>query len=332
VVAHIGAIALAAPFVLAPMAGYTHAPFRLICRRLHSSLTFTEMVTAAGIVHGSRRTARYLETVPGERPLGVQLYGTDPDVMAEAAVTLESVNRFDLIDINCGCPVPKVVRKGAGSALMADPSLVHDIVAAIVEAVSLPVTIKTRLGIDRGHGDVVPVVTAAARAGASAVSVHARYACDRHSGPVDWDALAHLKRRFSIPVIGNGGIDGPQAALSMLERTGVDAVMIARGALGNPWLFDHCFHLWRGMPWDPPTGRQRVAVITEHLHGLRRQAAEEYVPGHSRLSAEQVACRRFRGHLSKYLAGTRGVRDCRQRLLQEESVRGVIECVREILM
>jgi len=327
----IGSLTLDSPWVLAPMAGYTKAPFRTICLAHHCGLVFTEVVSASGIIHGSPQTLAYLETF-GERPIGAHIYGPEPEILAEAAHIVEAMGRFDLIDVNCGCPVPKVASKGSGVALMQDPHKIQRIVEAVRASVSLPVTVKTRLGLSREAFNIAEVARAAEEGGASALFLHARFATDKHRGPADWNALRQIKAAAGIPVIGNGGVTHAEHALEMIQETGVDGVMIARGALGNPWIFDHIHCLSAGAPYTPPTAEARRAVITDHLEKLHRlieKGPRRRRP--RRATYEQIACRRFRGHLVKYLAGLPGLRDLRQRLMQLETIDELMAAVEQVL-
>jgi len=324
----IGDLTVRVPVCLAPMAGYTCAPFRAICRRFHCGLVFTEMVTAEGIVRRQPKTMHYLETLSEERPVGAHIYGSNPDSLAGAARVIESLGHFDLIDINCGCPVPKVTRKGAGVALMREPEKIKAIVQAVSQAVSLPVTIKTRLGLSRELFNISEVAQAAEEGGARAIFLHARLASARHSGPADLDALRRTKSERGIPVAGNGGIRQAHHASEMMEQTGVDAVMIGRAALGNPWIFEEIYCLWSGKPYSPPTAEERKEIIAEHLNRLHDLVAHvDQFRRRQRYTAEQATCHKFRTHLAKYLADVRGARELRRRLMELESIDAVIEAL-----
>jgi tRNA-dihydrouridine synthase B len=328
----IGALTIDPPILLAPMSGYTKAPFRAICRRHRCELVFTEVTSAKGIARRSRRSLRFLETFPGEQPTGAHIYGDDIDVLAHAARVIESLGRFALIDINCGCPVPKVMNRGCGAALMRDPQKIHDSVQAVSQATSLPVTVKTRLGLSPESANVSEVAHAAEAGGAKAITVHARFASDKHRGPADWEALKRVKAERAIPVIGNGGIQEARHALEMMAQTGVDGVMIARAAIGNPWIFDEIHHLWADRPYTPPSTAERRAIIAEHLHGLSRLIEIEN-QGHPprQTTNERIACQRFRGHLTRYLAGTPGLKSLRQNLGEMQSIEAIMEAVDQIL-
>jgi nifR3 family TIM-barrel protein len=327
----IGDLTIDPPTLLAPMSGYTKAPFRAICRRYHCGLVFTEVTSAKGLARRSHRSLRFMETFPEEYPIGAHIYGADIDTLVRATRVIESLGRFALIDINCGCPVPKVMNRGGGAALMRDPQKIHDIVQAVSQAVSLPVTVKTRLGLTRESANVSEVAHAAEEGGAKAVTLHARFASDKHRGPADWEALKRIKAERTIPVIGNGGIREAHQALEMMAQTGVDGVMIARAAIGNPWIFDEIHHLWTGQPYTPPSAEERRAIIAEHLHGLSRLIEMENRGRKIPIPNEQIACHRFRGHLTRYLAGIPGLKDLRRNLGEMELIEAIMAAVDRIL-
>ncbi len=328
----IGDLTLGTPLLLAPMAGYTRLPFRAICRKFGCAMTYTEVITAEGIVRRSVKTMRYLESLPEERPVAAHIYGSNPDSLAGAARIIEALGRFDLIDVNCGCPVPKVVRKGAGVALMREPDKVRQIVQAVSQAVSLPVTIKTRLGIARESFNVSEVAHAAEEGGAAAIAIHARFASDKHDGPADWQTLKRVKEQRSVPIIGNGGVTQAHHAADMMQQTGVDGVMVARAAIGNPWIFEEIVCLWTGKPYQPPSPEQRREVIAEHLERLYTLTmVENETRRASRQATERDVCRRFRGHLVAYMAGMWGLRSLRRNLEQMESREAVMDGVDRVL-
>jgi len=328
----IGELCVSVPLLLAPMAGYTRLPFRTICKRLGCGLAFTEVVTAEGILRRSPQTLRFLESLAEERPVAAHIYGSNPDSLASAAQIVESLGRFDLIDINCGCPVSKVMRKGAGAALMQEPEKIRAIVQAVSRAVSLPVTVKTRLGISRELFNISEVAHEIEEGGASAIFLHARFASDKHSGPADWEALKRIKKERSIPVIGNGGITQAHHASDMFQQTGVDGVMVGRAAIGNPWIFEEIHCLWAGRPYHPPSREERREVIAEHLDRLYELTMiENNTRKRRRQATERDVCRRFRGHLVAYLSGMRGLRKLRKHLLETSSRETVMAAVDEIL-
>jgi nifR3 family TIM-barrel protein len=327
----IGGLSIAPPFVLAPMAGYTDVAFRLLCRRYGCGLTYTEVVNASGIVHRNGRTLGMLDVDPSERPVVAHIYGADPALMAEAARYIESLGTFDAIDINCGCPVRKIVAKGAGAALIRDPSRIGRIVAAVRDAVSLPVTIKTRIGLTPERINIADIVRAVQDGGGAAIAIHARPASKVHGGPADWSALAGAKAAASIPVIGNGGVSRPEHALAMLRETGVDGVMVGRAAVGNPWFFAEVRDMIAGRGVAGHSGAEHRLVVLEHLQRvieMKRVAA-----GRRRkkgLPAEETAVLHFRGHLHRYLSGFARWPEVRSRLNTmhlEEQVSSAIETV-----
>jgi nifR3 family TIM-barrel protein len=328
----IGRLIIPVPVILAPMAGYTDAAMRSLCCRFGAGLTFTEVVNAQGLLHDSRLTFHLLETFAGERPVAAHLYGSNAEDLARAACHVEQLGRFDVIDVNCGCPVRKIVAKGAGVALMKQPALVERIVRGIRDAVTLPVTIKTRLGLVPEEDRVMDVAAAAEQGGAAAVSVHARYASSHHVGPAQWDSLARIKQLCGIPVIGNGGIDTPQDAVEMFRETGVDGVMIGRAAVGNPWFFLEVRELL-GQPLSMDEGiTARRAVIEEHLRLLLELTEKsQRLRRRSRLIPDQAAALHFRGHLHKYLAGLPGWRTVRRSLQEMNSSEKIMAAVDSVL-
>lgn len=232
----IGGLSVANPFVLAPLAGYTDLPFRLLCRRFGAGLVFSEMISCHGLVYRQQKTLEMISTIPEERPVVMQLFGSDAPMMGRAAAML-SAEPIDVIDINMGCPVKKVVKKGAGAALMKDPQLAEEIIRAVCRKSSKPVTVKIRSGWNHQEITAPEFAAMAQEAGASAVTVHARTWSDGFSGRPDWEVIARTKEAVSIPVIGNGDILSREDGLAMMAGTGCDAVMIGRGALGRPWVF-----------------------------------------------------------------------------------------------
>ena len=274
---------------LGPMAGVTDLPFRLLCKEQGAGLLYTEMVSAKGVMYRNRNTEELLETVPAEHPVALQLFGSDPEIMGEQAAYL-SGRAFDFFDINMGCPVPKVVNNGEGSALMKDPSLVFSIVNAMVKSQPKPVLAKIRKGFDADNA--VEVAKACEAAGASAIAVHGRLRGEYYGGRADWDCIRRVKEAVSVPVIGSGDVDSAEKALRMKKETGVDCIMIARAARGNPWIFAQCKAALFGGPVP-----------------LKPQAAEviEMALRHARMAIERVGERRampmMRSHVAWYFAG-----------------------------
>ena len=304
------------PIVLAPMAGYTDLPFRRICRRMGAGAVSTELVSVDGLVRSSIQTLHMLSSDPAERPVAAHLYGHDPAVFAEAAVLVEQMGRFDWIDINAGCPVPKVVRRGAGAGLLKTPERLFAIVSAVRNAVKLPVSVKTRIGASREQFNIAEVARGIEDAGADALALHARFTVDRHSGPADWDTIARIKaaaRRMTV--IGNGGVTTPAQAIEFLARYGVDAVMVGRAAIGNPWFFAGTSALLAGREPPPgPTLEERRALMMEHLKAQIELAASLFQGRRRRHDPAEIAARQFRAHLVRYVAGLPGATETKRRL------------------
>ncbi len=328
----IGNVTIATPVLLAPMAGYTDTAFRSICMRYHAGATFTEVVNATGIMINSKQTLHLLETVPEERPIAAHIYGNDPAIMAKAAIVIEKLNRFDYIDINCGCPVRKIVLRGCGAALIKSPKLIESIVKAVRESVSMPVTIKTRIGFEIDQNNVVDLVQAAESGGASAVTIHARYAKRIHNGPADWASLKLAKESCSIPVIGNGGVECANDVVRMFNETGVDGVMIGRAAVGNPWIFDEAYCLMQGKPYTQHTPQEHKQIIVEHLSRMLELKIKEYkVRRRKKNPVECSTALNFRAHLFRYIKGMRGCGEIRRKLQYMNSLEKLLESVNTIL-
>jgi nifR3 family TIM-barrel protein len=330
----LGALVIETPTVLAPMAGLTDLPFRLLCARHRCGLVMTEVVSADSVVRMNAATMHYLEACPEERPVGAQLYGSDPSVLADAAQRVEALGRFDLIDINCGCPVPKIISKGAGVALMKQPERINAMIRAIRAAVKLPVTAKTRIGLSPEKVSISEVAQSIEEGGAQMLAIHARFACAKHSGPADWDALARIKAERTIPIVGNGGINRAADALAMQAHTGVDGVMIGRAAIGNPWIFDEIHALWNGTAFTPPDLDEKHRVIEQHLHHLIGHFAKKNTQRRRKktpYSAETAACRHFRTHLLKYLRGYPGISTLMRRMDSIQTVGDVMTAIDDVL-
>ena len=310
----IGDISIPEVAVLAPMAGFTDLNFRLLCKEQGCGLVYTELVSADCLLRGVRTSMRLVETDPRERPIGVQLYGSDVDKLAEAARWVEENVPCDLIDLNMGCPVTRIVSRGEGAALMRDPKLVERLVRAVSDAVSLPVTAKIRAGWKDGEINAVEVSKAIEAGGSQAVAVHARTRAQKHEGAVDFGLLADIKRSVRIPVLGNGGIRSANDALTMREQTGVDAVMVARGALGNPWIFRQIADAWQGRTVDITRDDERLAMLERHLRGSVMTSRQWSHKAREHASAEGRGVAGMRGHLLQYVSGTPGVQGFRRKL------------------
>ena len=281
------------PLVLAPMAGVTDLPFRIICRELGAGLVFSEMVSVEAVIREHKRTFEMLRTEPAERPVVFQIFGSKPESMAEAVSILSSLP-IDFVDINMGCPAPKVLKSGAGSALLRDKELARDIMAAVVEASSVPVTVKIRLGWDLKSITAVEQAQTAESVGIAAVTVHARTKCQGFSGCADWGMIKEVKNSVGIPVIGNGDVRSAQDAKRMKEETGCDGVMIGRACQGNPWIFREAKGLLEtGIVPAPPALEERSALIFRHLNEMVK------------LLGETMGVREMRKHLAWYTKGLR---------------------------
>ncbi len=279
------------PVVLAPMAGITDPPFRRIAREMGCSFAFTEMISDNALIFGNARTAKMLTIDDDDHPLSVQLFGSDPRRMGEAARLAEEAGA-DFIDINMGCPTPKITRNGEGAALMLSPKTAREIIRAVRNAVSVPVTVKTRQGWAPGKGSAVEIAVTAEEEGASAIAVHGRYREQYYSGEADWDIIREVKDFVRIPVLGSGDVLDPRDVKSMLDQTSCDGVLVARGALGNPWFFAHARELLtEGTVPDPPSPGERIAVALRHL---RLQI--EY-------SGEHLGVLQMRKHIGWYIKG-----------------------------
>lgn len=297
---NIGALSLKNRAILAPLAGISNMAFRRINRDFGVALTFTEMVSANGLIRGMKKTMQYLDAYPEDRPLGVQIFGAQPDILAGAAAIITD-GGADLLDINMGCPVKKVVKTGAGAALMKDPAKIAQILKAVRKATNLPLTVKLRAGLRPQEINVVEVSLIAQDCGVDAVTVHPRTANQGFSGKADWSLIAAVKRQLRIPVIGNGDIRSGQDAVRMMQTTGCDGVMVARGCLGNPWIF-----------------AQIAALMTDRIEPAAPSLAEREQMIRRHLLMELGACgtaagiKAFRKHLLWYTKGLKGGAQFRQ--------------------
>ncbi len=290
----IGNVTLENNVFLAPMAGVTDLPFRLLCKEQGCGMMCTEMVSAKAILYNNKNTDKLLEVDPRERPVAVQLFGSDPEILSRMAARIED-GPYDFIDINMGCPVPKVVNNGEGSALMRNPKQVEAILTAMVKALKKPVTVKFRKGFNDREVNAVEIAKIAESCGVAAVAVHGRTREQYYSGTADWDIIRQVKEAVSIPVIGNGDIFTPEDGKRMLEETGCDGLMVARGAKGNPWIFKRLTHyLDTGELLPPPTKEEKKEMILRHA----RMQVE--------LKGEYQGIREMRKHVAWYTAGCPG--------------------------
>ncbi len=294
----IGTVEIPGDLALGPMAGVTDLPFRLLCKEQGAALLYTEMVSAKGVMYRNKNTAELLMTRGEEHPIALQLFGEDPEIMAEQARALSGLP-FDFFDVNMGCPVPKVVGNGEGSALMKRPERIAEIVSAMVAAQPKPVTVKIRKGFQEPNA--VEVAKIAERAGAAAIAVHGRTREQYYSGKADWDIIRQVKEAVSVPVIGSGDVTSPEECLRMKQETGCDCVMIARAARGNPFLFARCRHfLETGELLPEPTAEEVADMCLRHA----RMAVA--------LKGEETAMREMRKHVAWYFGGYPGSARLRQ--------------------
>ena len=299
--------------ILAPMAGVTDLPFRVLCREQGAGCVVTEMVSAKAVLYNNKNTRELLQIDPAERPAAVQLFGSEPDIMSEIAARLEE-GPYDYIDVNMGCPVPKIVNNGEGSALMKNPERAKEVLTAMVKAVKKPVTVKFRKGFNDLSVNAVEFAKMAESCGVAAVAVHGRTREQYYSGKADWDIIRQVKEAVRIPVIGNGDIFTPEDAGRMLKETGCDGIMVARGAKGNPWLFGRINHyLDTGEVLPGPSMAEIKAMILRHGRMLVQ------------FKGEGVAMREMRGHMAWYTKGMPHSATLRNEINQVETLEGFVE-------
>lgn len=314
----IGNVTLDNPLILAPMAGVTDLPFRLLCKEQGVGLIGMEMVSAKAIYYKNKNTESLLEIHEKETPVSLQLFGSDPKIMAEMAKQIED-RPFAILDINMGCPVPKIVNNGEGSALMKNPKQVAEIVKAVSGAIKKPVTIKIRKGFDEEHVNAVEVAKAAEEAGAAAIGIHGRTREQMYAGKADWEIIAKVKEAVSIPVLGNGDVTDAKSAMEMFRLTGCDGVMIARAAQGNPWIFREILH-------EIETG--------EKLPRPGQEEIKEMILRHAKLlldfKGEYIAIREMRKHISWYTTGLPGSAKFRGKMNEMETMEQLMETVERV--
>ena len=288
----IGDVEIPNQVVVAPMAGVTNSAFRVICKEFGAGYVVCEMISDRGIMYHNKRTLNMMNVDPSEHPMGIQIFGGTKETLVEAAKYVDEHTAADVIDINMGCPVPKVVGNGEGSALMKDPKLTERLLTALVQRVKKPVTVKIRKGFDDAHVNAVEIARIAESCGVSAVAVHGRTRQQFYSGKADWEIIRQVKEQVSIPVIGNGDVCTPEDAARMLQETGCDGVMIGRGARGNPWIFSRTLAYLETGQVPPPPGKEEIRDML--LRHARLQV---------RWRGEYQGIREMRKHLAWYTAG-----------------------------
>jgi tRNA-dihydrouridine synthase B len=317
----IGKIALPDfPLLLAPMEDVSDPPFRAVCKEHGADLMFTEFISSEGLIRDAIKSRQKLDIFDEERPVGIQIFGGDEEAMAISARIVDTVNP-DLLDINFGCPVKKVVTKGAGAAVLKDLDLMVRLTSAVVKSTSLPVTVKTRLGWDHDSINIMDVAERLQDVGIAALSIHGRTRCQLYKGEADWTHIAEVKNnaRISIPIFGNGDIDSPEKALEYKQKYGVDGVMIGRAAIGYPWIFREIKHFMAtGEHLAPPTIAERIAVIKKHLYGSVSW------------KGPIAGINEMKRHYANYLHGLPGIKHFRNTLVMLKSVEEIDEVLEEI--
>lgn len=312
----IGNVTLENNIFLAPMAGVTDLPFRLLCKKQGAGLVYTEMISSKALFYGDEKTKKLMHTIPEERPLAIQLFGSEIEAMREAT---KQVTKFaDIIDINMGCPAPKVVKNGDGSKLLLDLDLAENIVKAVVAEATVPVTVKIRKGWDAEHIVAVEAAQRFEKAGAAAITIHGRTRSEFYTGTADWECIKQVKQAVKIPVIGNGDVTTPEDAKRMLEETKVDAIMIGRASFGNPWIFKEILtYLQTGEKAKQPTIQEKLEMIITHIE----LEVEE--------KGENAGVREIRKQIGWYLKNLKESSKAREKINQIENKEELINYLKE---
>ena len=314
----IGNVKIANKIVLAPMAGICNSAFRRICKEMGCGLIYAEMVSDKAIFYNNQKTIDMLYMTEEERPIVQQIFGSDKESFVAAAKYIYENMKPDIIDINMGCPVPKVaVRAQAGSALLKNPEKIYDIVKAVVESVPIPVTVKIRSGWDNNSINAVEVAKIIEKAGASAICVHPRTRSQGYSGKADWSVIKAVKEAVNIPVIGNGDVKTPEDVVRMLDETSCDAVMIGRGILGNPWLIKNAINLLEGRELEEVSPLDRVDMCLKHLDNLKE------------VKNEKTACLEIRNHIGWYFKGIKDANVVKNKIYQTSNIHDIIDILNE---
>jgi nifR3 family TIM-barrel protein len=315
---YIGPVKIENKVMVAPMAGVTNLAYRIILKEFGASLIYTEMISDKGLLYNNKKTHDMIEVLDDNKPIALQLFGSEVESMVKAAIYIDKFSNADIIDINMGCPVTKVVKSGAGSALMKTPELAFDIVSEIVKNVNKPVTVKIRKGWDHNHINAVSFAKGLEKAGAKAIAIHGRTKSDMYTGHADWDIIKQVKEAVNIPVIGNGDITSPEDAKRMIDQTGVDAIMIGRGLLGNPWLIGQCVdYLETGDYQKEIDIETRKKYILLHLKKLIQ------------LKGEHIAVLEMRSHGAWYLKGLPGASRIKSKIVQVDSVKEIEKIIND---